>query len=366
MNSAFNTKRIFKDNDHYNDKFGCIGDAYFCAVSILWTDKAIFEIKHKFEYFVQDTNENNARERFETRIFEINYCLKDIVFTYDYMNCLIRFIDASNSKHPEATIRDNVASMISSYTNAKNSVSYCTIREVECVRFCRMSPSFVETLLFCSYVYWKISYILHEDKDSLKNANYYLEELCVQSGLDKKFAKEHHLFKLYRTMLDTFFNEFCNNTTTTTFDSVNNADRETKDPEVIEETSVTYQHFRKLIFFNEKLFNTDERKQDLRNALLPIINDVQKRQDWYAVKRGAESVKERKDKLGRKYKVVADSPSNVAVFEDLYMLFPWLNEREKLFPINNLEETATHSSKFKGLRMALCGEQKRWTIKGKR
>lgn len=144
-------------------------------------------------------------------------------------------------------------------------------------------------------------------------------------------------------------------------------------------------NFQPLHFFNEELFNTDERKQDLRNALLPIIKkqelkealppdfkQVETKQDWYAVLRGAQSVAVKKDKLGKWHKVLSEKKTpDVAMFEDLCMLMPELAEDVNIFPINDTiaedgkEAKATSSEKYKTLRKALSEERKRWTIKDK-
>lgn len=118
-------------------------------------------------------------------------------------------------------------------------------------------------------------------------------------------------------------------------------------------------------FFNEQFFCNDERKQELNEVLQPIFKQVEKRQDWYAVLRGAQSVKEGKDKFGKKHKVLADKVSDVAMFDDLSMLMPELAESANIFPIDDKEAEATPSSKYKSLRNALSDERKRWTIKGK-
>lgn len=118
-------------------------------------------------------------------------------------------------------------------------------------------------------------------------------------------------------------------------------------------------------FFNEQFFSTDERKQELKGALQPVIEKVKTKQDWYAVLQGAQSVKEGKDKFGKKHKVLVDKASDVAMFDDLSMLMPELAESANIFPIDDKEAEATPSSKYKSLRNALSDERKRWTIKGK-
>lgn len=121
-----------------------------------------------------------------------------------------------------------------------------------------------------------------------------------------------------------------------------------------------------LHFFNEKIFCTDGRKMELKDALQSVIDkDVEKRQDWYAVLRGAQSVKEGIDKLGKKHKVLAEKASDVAMFEDLCMLFPELKDNTTIFPINETENEAKPSDKYKTLRKSVSEERKHWKIKGK-
>lgn len=278
MKSSFNTKRFFKDNNHYNVQFGCIGDAFFRAISILWTEEAIFEVEHQFTIYDVDSEENNTSNQIETRHFEINYCLKNIVYSYDYMNCLIRFIDAPGSNHPEATIRDFIAAMKSPNMNAKNNISYCIREKVECVSFSLISSHFIETVLFCSYVYWIIRYLMNNDKKYKKYALYFVDELCEQSGLDRKYAKEHHLFKLFEPMLNTFWKEF-NNPIKSNFETVSSSGEQEVSEEHVSngENEEEKDPFQKAIYEIAELdYNTSQEKSE---------KYIQYKYEWYYVMR---------------------------------------------------------------------------------
>lgn len=100
-------------------------------------------------------------------------------------------------------------------------------------------------------------------------------------------------------------------------------------------------------------------------TLQPIIEQVKERQDWYAVLRGAQSVEVVNDKFGKKHKVLAEKAYDVAMFEDLCMLFPELKDNTTIFPINDTKNEAKPSDKYNTLRKAISEERNRWTIKGK-
>lgn len=278
MNSSFTTKRFFKDNDHYNEKFGCIGDAFFRAISILWTEEAIFEVEHQFTIYDLDSEENNASNQIETHIIEINYCLNNIVYSFDYMNCLIRFIDAPGSNHPEATIRDCIAAMKSPNKNAKNLISYCKRENVDCVSFSQMSSYYIDTVLFCSYVYWIISYLINDDKKYKKYAQYFVDELCEQSGLDRKYAKKHHLFKLFKPMLNSFLKEL-NNPIKSNFETVSSSGEQ----EVSEEHVSNVENGEEKDTFQKAIYEIT--KLDYINSQGESEKYIQYEYEWYYVMR---------------------------------------------------------------------------------
>lgn len=352
----FTIERYFKDNEHYYDYFGLVGDALVDSLSVFWTDKVYFEIEAPDPLKLRNPEDAPL-------IIEIDCNLRRMKVTRsDFMNCLKTFINAAGSEHPRDTINDYILKMNSQIRNAKNRVFYCSIKGKDAVSFEMMSHDFVETILFGAYFYWDCEYEIGRsdaNRDTYKQyANYYLDELAEFTGLVREYVREHHLFKVYDEMKRIFITSFLK--------ALSNSATQTGSP------AQAYVHkstrgsippvFQPLHFFNEILFSTDDRKHELMETLQPVIKQVKEKRDWYAVLRGAQSVNEGIDKFGRKHKVLADKASDVAMFDDLCMLMPELAENANIFPIDDNKAEATSSEKYNTLRKAVSAERTRWTI----
>lgn len=209
----FTIERFFKDNEHYNDYFGIFGNAFVDSLAIFWTDKVYFE--SKLETLSDIVNlpfygpEDSLQSEVEPIIIEIDYNLKRQKVTLpDYMNCLISFISAVNSKHPSETINDYILKNNPQIKNAKNKVVYCDTEDTHYVRFDLMSFNFIETVLFGAYFYWDCLYDTKERSIYQQYADYYLDELAEFTGIDREYVREHHLFKVYDEMKRIFRKSF--------------------------------------------------------------------------------------------------------------------------------------------------------------
>lgn len=137
-----------------------------------------------------------------------------------------------------------------------------------------------------------------------------------------------------------------------------------EDIELMEEVKTP--SFQSLIFFSEHLFCTDERKEALRNLLLPIVTQrIEIKADWYAVLRGIQCVKDAKDKFGKKNGVITEGTSEVALFADIASLVPEVLKLEKIFPIDENTKRDTLSDRYNALRKAVSDERPRWTVGGR-
>lgn len=127
--------------------------------------------------------------------------------------------------------------------------------------------------------------------------------------------------------------------------------------------SPTETTFRPLVFFNEKLFNSDERKRELRDTLRTALGqDLTHKCEWYAVLRAAQCIDTERDRYGNKYNVLSAKTFDVDFFVDLDMLLPELKNNPDVFAIDD-ETAATSSDRFKKMRDAVSREKQRWKVK---
>ena len=190
----FTIERFFKDNEHYNDYFGIFGNAFVDSLAIFWTDKVYFE--SKLETLSDIVNlpfygpEDSLQSEVEPIIIEIDYNLKRQKVTLpDYMNCLISFISAVNSKHPSETINDYILKNNPQIKNAKNKVVYCDTEDTHYVRFDLMSFNFIETVLFGAYFYWDCKSLKGFDRDKVISGELTLDkDKSCKNASKKKYS----------------------------------------------------------------------------------------------------------------------------------------------------------------------------------
>lgn len=174
----FCIERIFKDNEHYNDVFGDIGNAYVKAISWLFTDKAY-------------KDERN------------DYCLRGVINTPEFMSCVHYFVFAATGSQPRLTINDYVTQLRTgdkrnSYNPYldKNKVAIQKHEGKDVITFSHIEQNIIEDMLWSAYIYWHICSELDEDDKECKKAKKaILIAFEEHSYLTKDTFKEHFLVK---------------------------------------------------------------------------------------------------------------------------------------------------------------------------
>ena len=164
------TQRCFKDNEHYNDILGDTGDAFVNAIGWLFTDEAR-----------------------QTHLYT-DYCLDGIMTTPDFMNAVVCFISAAQSRQPELTIRDSLNKMIASKNGFYNSAQPPQIghnvdkARNEVVIYSSINKTIAQTMVWGAYIWWRVVNSLPK-----KEGKHLKEEKALYNVL-KDFSREDYTY----------------------------------------------------------------------------------------------------------------------------------------------------------------------------
>lgn len=179
-------KNYFKDNEHFNDVFGDIGNSYVKALSWLYTSEAVYG----------------------------NYCsyyLKETIDTPTYMSCVNFFIEASKSVQPELTINDYILKISTrdekefGFIDTSNIITIKKINGKEVLCLSNIDNSIIETILWGALMYWRIQKeINHSCKNIEISFKSLYEALREQSGGEENVFGNHYLIKHIDKAMEVF------------------------------------------------------------------------------------------------------------------------------------------------------------------
>lgn len=172
----FCIEQIFKDNEHYNDVFGFVGNIFVDSLKWLFSDKTL-------------DGKNND-----------DYCLKDYIETPNFMSVVKYFIGAATLNHPEQTIKEYIKQMKEDMTgkhtcrSSNDIIRLHLVKNKPCIIFASIAYGLIDVSLWSAHIFWLLDSELHnEDEESKKRALLFLDILKENTCLNDEGFKEHFL-----------------------------------------------------------------------------------------------------------------------------------------------------------------------------